>query len=66
MRAAQVYISAVTALPAAMAPEGVEDADEPRVDYASYSLAQLKDACRSKGLPVGGTKVVLRARLEDT
>ena len=36
VRAAQVYISAVTALPAAMAPEGVVDADEPRVNYASY------------------------------
>ena len=33
-------------------------------DYASHSLAQLKDACRAKGLPVGGTKAVLRARLK--
>ena len=30
----------------------------------TYSLVQLKDACRAKGLPVGGTKAVLRARLE--
>jgi hypothetical protein len=52
VRAAQVYISTVTALPAAMAPEGVEDADEPRVNYASFSLAQLKDACH---MPVKGT-----------
>jgi hypothetical protein len=34
------------------------------VDYAPLSLAQLKDACRAKGLPVGGTKAALRARLE--
>ena len=34
------------------------------MDYGSHSLAQLKDACRAKGLPVGGTKAVLRARLE--
>jgi hypothetical protein len=33
-------------------------------DYGTHSLAQLKDACREKGLPVGGTKAVLRARLE--
>jgi hypothetical protein len=33
-------------------------------DYASFSLEQLKDACRAKGLPVGGTKPALRARLE--
>jgi hypothetical protein len=33
-------------------------------EYGSHSLAQLKDACRAKGLPVGGTKVVLRQRLE--
>jgi hypothetical protein len=34
------------------------------VDYSPHSLEQLKDACRAKGLPVGGTKAVLRARLE--
>jgi hypothetical protein len=38
------------------------------VDYealcGSSSRAQLKGACRAKGLPVGGTKAVLRARLE--
>ena len=45
----------VTVLPGAVAPP---------VDYAPLSLAQLKDACRAKGLPVGGTKAVLRARLE--
>jgi hypothetical protein len=31
---------------------------------AAYSLAQLKDACRAKKLPVAGTKAVLRGRLE--
>ena len=54
-------------LPTAVAPEGAGAADEPLgefVDYAPLSLAQLKDACRAKGLPVGGTKAVLRARLE--
>jgi hypothetical protein len=28
------------------------------------SLTELKGACRTKGLPVGGTRAVLRARLE--
>jgi hypothetical protein len=46
-----------------VAPEGAGEEGE-FVDYASHSLAQLKDACRAKGLPVGGTKAVLRARLE--
>ena len=31
----------------------------------SLSLAQLKDACREKGLPLSGTKAVLRARLVE-
>jgi hypothetical protein len=52
----------VTVLPGAVAPEGAgEESDV--VDYASLWLAQLKDACRAKGLPVGGTKGVVRARL---
>jgi hypothetical protein len=56
----------VTVLPGALAPEGAgaEGQFVAVVDYASHSLAQLKDACRTKGLPVGGTKAVLRARLE--
>ena len=53
----------VTVLPGAVAPEGAGEEGE-FVDYASFSLAQLKNACRAKGLPVGGTKAVLRARLE--
>ena len=53
----------ITVLPGAAAPEGAGEEGE-FVDYASHSLAQLKDACRAKGLPVGGTKAVLRARLE--
>ena len=44
-----------------VAPSGAGNAI---VDYSTCSLAQLKDACRAKGLPVGGTKAVLRARLE--
>ena len=64
VRAAQLYRGMkVTVLPGAVAPEGAGEEGE-FVDYASLSLAQLKDACRAKGLPVGGTKAVLRARLE--
>jgi hypothetical protein len=64
VRAAQLYNGGkVTVLPGAVAPEGAGEEGE-FVDYASLSLAQLKDACREKGLPVGGTKAVLRARLE--
>ena len=67
VRAAQLgYGTKVTVLPGAVAPEGAGEEGEfvAVVDYASHSLAQLKDACRTKGLPVGGTKAVLRARLE--
>ena len=69
VRAAQlIYVgNKVTVLPGAVAPEGAGGEGEPLdefVDYGTYSLAQLKDACRAKGLPVGGTKAVLRARLE--
>jgi hypothetical protein len=67
VRAAQLYYGQkVTVLPGAVAPEGAgeEGAGEEGVYYGSHSLAQLKDACRAKGLPVGGTKAVLRARLE--
>jgi hypothetical protein len=65
VRAAQLVCAGdkVTVLPGAVAPEGAGEEGE-IVDYASFSLAQLKDACRAKGLPVGGTKAVLRARLE--
>ena len=65
VRAAQLLYrgNTVKALPGAVAPEGAGEEGE-FVDYAPLSLAQLKDACRAKGLPVGGTKVVLRARLE--
>jgi hypothetical protein len=64
VRAAQLgYGAKVTVLPGAVAPEGAGEEGE-FVDYGSHSLAQLKHACREKGLPVGGTKAVLRARLE--
>jgi hypothetical protein len=53
----------VTVLPGATAPEGAGEEGE-FVDYGSLSLAQLKDACQAKGLPVGGTKAALRARHE--
>ena len=65
MRAAQLFYSGdkVTVLPGAVAPEGAGEEIEFE-GYGTCSLAQLKDACRAKGLPVGGTKAVLRARLE--
>ena len=64
VRAAQLYSGMkATVLPGAVTPEGAGE-EVIVVDYASHSLAQLKDACRTKGLPVGGTKAVLRARLE--
>jgi hypothetical protein len=64
VRAAQLLLlnDKMTVLPAAVAPEGA--GGEGDVDYSTCSLAQLKDACRAKGLPVGGTTAVLRARLE--
>jgi hypothetical protein len=68
VRAAQLHEKddKVTVLPGAVTPEGAGEEGEwvVVVDYGSHSLAQLKDACRAKGLPVGGTKAVLRARLE--
>jgi hypothetical protein len=51
---------AVFMLHRAVAPSG---AGKAIVAGGTYSLAQLKDACQAKGLPVGGTKAVLRARL---
>ena len=53
----------MTVLSGAVAPEGAGEEGE-FVDYASLSLAQLRNASRAKGLPVGGTKAVVRARLE--
>ena len=66
----------ITVLPA-VAPGGAEEEDDDEeeaekqkdtvlavVDYCSHSLVQLKDACRARGLPVGGTKAALKARLE--
>jgi hypothetical protein len=52
-------------LPGAVAPEG---AGEERIvlDCGTCSSARLQGACRAKGLPVGGTKAALRARLEAT
>jgi hypothetical protein len=53
----------LTVLPGAVAPVGA-GADDEHTGYFAHTLAQLKDTCRAKGLPVGGTKAVLRARLE--
>jgi hypothetical protein len=59
------HTAVAAALSAAIAPpEDVGEAAGEPPDYGTYSLAQLKGACRVKGLPVGGTKAVLRARLE--
>jgi hypothetical protein len=68
VRASQLFDTGekITVLPGAVAPEGAGEEVEFAVvvNYGTYSLAQLNDACRTKGLPVGGTKAVLRARLE--
>jgi hypothetical protein len=67
LRAAQFVSDTVTVLPGAVAPQGAGDTDEPLGDgvhISSFSLAQLKDACRAKGLHARGKKAVLRARLE--
>jgi hypothetical protein len=64
VRAAQIAVEGdkVTVLPGVVALEG---AGEEGVYYdAQSSLAQLKDGCQVKGLPVVGTKAALRARLE--
>ena len=53
LRAAQFVSDTVTVLPGAVAPQGAGDTDEPLGDgvhISSFSLAQLKDACRAKGL----------------
>ena len=67
LRASQLHYvgSTITVLPCAVAPEGAGGAGE-FVDCAAYShsLAELKDACRTRGLPVSGTKAVLAARLD--
>ena len=64
VRAAQLFSGMkATVLPGAVTPEGAGE-EVIVMDYACFSLAQLNDACREKGLPVGGTKAVLRARLE--
>jgi hypothetical protein len=68
LRAAQVFYKSdkVTVLPGAVAPEGAGEPDEPLgVFFDNLDLKQLKDACRAKGLPVGGKRAVVRARLEE-
>ena len=52
--------------PVAVAPEGAGGEGESVVvvDYATHSLKEPQAACRAKALVVGGTKAVLRARLE--
>jgi hypothetical protein len=62
VRAAIYSGEKVTVLPGAVTPEGAGE-EVLVLDYACFSLAQLHDACRATGLPVGGTKAVLRARL---
>jgi hypothetical protein len=44
---------------------GPQQLGDAAVDYSGYSLAQLKDACKAKGLPVSGTKAVLRGRIAE-
>jgi len=42
---------------------GSEGEDPGEINYTKYTVVQLKDACRTKGLPISGTKAVLIARL---
>ena len=57
------HTAVAAALSAAIAPP--EDVGEAAFEPpGTYSLAQLKDACRVEGLPVGSTKAVLRTQLE--
>ena len=34
-------------------------------DYSEFTVVKLKDACRSRGLPVSGTKAVLLERIQE-
>ena len=43
--------------------EGQEDASE---DLESLSVAELKERCKAAGLPVGGKKADLIARLAES
>ncbi len=36
-----------------------------KIDYSSYTVVQLKEICRDRGLPVSGTKAVLIERIES-
>jgi len=35
------------------------------VDYTTYTLSQMKDRCRERGLQVSGTKALLLSRIQD-
>ena len=60
-----------------MAPSATEEMSEseseeaqssdtpPQIDYGRYRLAELKAMLRAGGLPVGGNKPALVARLHD-
>lgn len=65
VRAAQLGLpgDGLTVQLGAVAPPGAGDDDEFQ-GYRACSLVQLKAACEASSLPVGGTKAVLRARLE--
>ena len=43
----------------------VADEPEPEEDLSSLSVADLKERCKAAGLPVGGKKADLIARLSE-
>lgn len=47
-------------------PEDLPPADGPAPDYTSMTVAQLRDAAKTQGLPLGGSKADLLARLTAT
>lgn len=47
-------------------PESEDDGDDAEdSDYSEWSIEELKDALRTRGLPVSGNKDELVARLEE-
>lgn len=63
------FVEPVVAAPEAAAaaagagPEELPPADGPAPDHASMTVAQLREAAKAAGLPVGGSKADLAARL---
>jgi hypothetical protein len=49
----------------ALRADGVELPDDLTRDYSLCKVAELKDCCRARGLPIGGTKAVLVDRIRS-